>query len=114
MNITLASGRFFTIPGGKYRDIDGNIILDYTSLNNYKGPFFHRIDIGGIFERVQVDRHIDRQIFFTLYNALLARNPISIYTDYVPNTNNPGTGSYKVYKISIPFFIPGISYILKF
>ncbi|NUM30698.1 MAG: carboxypeptidase-like regulatory domain-containing protein [Bacteroidetes bacterium] len=114
MNLTLASGRYFTIPGGKFNDIDGNIVLDYTSLNNFKGPIFHRLDIGGIFERQNTERYVDRQIFFTLYNVLLAKNPIAIYSDYVPNANNPGTGSYKVYKISIPVFIPGISYILKF
>lgn len=114
MNLTLASGRYFTIPGGKYNDIDGNIILDYTSLNNYKGQVFHRVDIGGIFERTNTERYVERQVFFTLYNVLLAKNPISIYTDYVPNTNKPGTGSYKVYKVSIPIFIPGVTYILKF
>lgn len=114
MNLTIATGRFFTIPGGKYLDIDGNTILDYTSINNYKGPFFQRLDIGGIFEREKLDNNFDRQVFFTLYNVLFAKNPFSIYSDYVPNPNIPGKGSYKVYKMSLPIIIPGITYILKF
>lgn len=114
MNLTLASGRYFTIPGGKYLDIDGNVILDYSSLNNYKGPFFQRLDLGCLFERNNSNRIFEQQAFLTLYNALLAKNPIQIYADYVPNKNNPGAGVYKLKKTSVPFFIPGITYILRF
>jgi len=113
MNLTLASGRYFTIPGGKYLDIDGNIILDYSSLNNYKGPFFQRLDLGCILNRSRSYHVFDHQLYLTLFNALLARNPISIYTDYVPSST-PGKGSFKVLKTSVPFFIPGITYIFKF
>lgn len=113
MNLTLASGRYFTIPGGKYLDIDGNTILDYTSLNNYKGPFFQRLDLGCLLNKSRPHHIFDHQLFITLYNSLLARNPISIYADYVPSST-PGKGSYKVLKTSVPIFIPGVSYILKF
>ncbi len=112
MNLTLASGRYFTIPGGKYLDIDGNVILDYSSLNNYKGPFFQRLDLGCIFERNNTNRIFEQQAFLTLYNALLAKNPIQIFADYIESA--PGVGSYKLKKVSVPFFIPGLSYILRF
>ncbi len=114
MNLTLASGRFFTIPGGKYLDIDGNIILDYSSLNNYKGPFFQRLDLGCLFERNNSNRIFEQQAYLTLYNALLAKNPMQIYAVYTANASKPGTGLYKLKKLSIPYFIPGISYILRF
>lgn len=114
MNLTLASGRYFTIPGGKYLDIDGNVILDYSSLNNYKGPFFQRLDLGCLFERNNSNRIFEQQAYLTLYNALLAKNPIQIYADYVPSKSNPNTGAYKLKKTSVPFFIPGITYILRF
>jgi len=114
MSLTLASGRRFTIPGGKYLDIDGNSILDYRTLNNYKGPFFQRLDLGCIFVRSHYSNADDHQLYLTLFNALLAKNPINIYTDYVPSGSGSGTGSYKVYSTSAPFFIPGITYILKF
>jgi len=112
--LTLASGRYFTIPGGKYRDIDGNDILDYSALNNFKGPFFQRLDLGVIFNRHKADHIFDHQLYLTLYNALLAKNPLNIFVEYVPSTTNPNQGSYKVKKSSVPYFIPGISYILKF
>ena len=114
MNLTLASGRYFTIPGGKYLDIDGNVILDYSAINNYKGPFFQRLDVGCLFERNRSTRVFEQQLFITLYNALLAKNPISIFAQFEPNSSNPGTGSYKLKKLSVPFFIPGITYILRF
>jgi hypothetical protein len=114
MNLTLASGRYFTIPGGKYLDIDGNIILDYSSLNNYKGPFFQRLDLGCIFERNNTNRIFEQQAFLTLYNVLLARNPIQIYAEFAPNKTNPANGTYKLMKTSIPFFIPGLTYIIRF
>ncbi len=114
MNLTLASGRHFTIPGGKYLDIDGNVILDYSSLNNYKGPFFQRLDLGCLFERNNSNRIFEQQAFLTLYNTLLAKNPMKIYAEYVPNSNNPNKGSYKLKQNTVPFFIPGVTYILRF
>jgi hypothetical protein len=114
LNLTLASGRYFTIPGGKYRDIDGNLILDYSSLNNYKGPIFQRIDIGALFERNKTNRIFEQQAYLTLYNALLAKNPINIYAEFTPNATNPALSVYKLKKTSIPFFIPGLSYIIRF
>ncbi len=114
LNFTLASGRHYTLPGGKYLDIDNNIILDYSSLNNYKGPVFQRLDLGCIFERDNRNRILEQQAFFTLYNALLAKNPIRLFAEYTPNKAMPGTGVYKLKKISVPFFIPGVTYILRF
>ena len=114
LNFTLASGRQYTIPGGKYLDIDNNIILDYSSLNNYKGPVFQRLDLGCILERDNRNRILEQQAFFTLYNALLAKNPIKIYAEYAANNSIPGAGVYKLKKISVPFFIPGVTYLVRF
>jgi hypothetical protein len=90
------------------------IILDYRSLNNYKGPFFQRLDLGCIFERNNTNRIFEQQAFLTLYNVLLARNPIQIYAEFAPNKTNPANGTYKLMKTSIPFFIPGLTYIIRF
>ncbi|MCB9251097.1 MAG: TonB-dependent receptor [Flavobacteriales bacterium] len=114
MNLTMASGRYFTVPGGKYLDIEGNTILDYTSLNNYKGPFFRRLDLGLMLNRRRTYHEWEHKMFITLYNALLARNPLNIYADFVPSSNGSGLGSYKLKKTSVPMFIPGFTYILKF
>lgn len=114
VNLTLGSGRYFTIAGGKYLDIDGNIILDYSSLNNYKGPFFQRLDLGCLIDRNRYSSVMDHRLLITLYNALLARNPYTIYTDFQPSSTTGGQGSYKVVKRSVPVFIPGLTYILKF
>ena len=107
MNIVVGSGQLFTLPIGKYRDVAGNTVLEYNSLNNYRSPMYKRVDVSLI--RKKDNYGIDQEWRFYLYNALGSINPINVNPDFEDN-------SYTNLTVSRNYlaFLPGVAYIVKF
>lgn len=111
VNYLIGSGRPFSVPNSKYRDIDGRIILGYDEINNYRSKFYHRIDLS--YTRYTF-RNLGVESFFkfTLYNAFMNQNASQLFVE-LDKTVQQGI-VYKANSVSYLVFIPSLSYNLKF
>ena len=110
-NYTLGTGRPFSVPNSKYRDIDGQLILGYDEINNYRSSFYHRVDVSYtryMFKNATVQNFIR----FSVYNALMSHNASQLFVE-LDKTVISGV-KYKVSSVSYLVIIPSISYNLRF
>ena len=106
VNIVFSTGNVQSVPIGKYLDINGNVVYDYTEKNNYRLANTFRIDIG--FNKIRYQSWASESGYrFSVYNVLARNNPAYVYID---NTNNRP----KAYQRGFLGFIPGITYFVKF
>ena len=98
------SGRLFTIPNGRYLDMDGNYILETNTFNNYRSPNFSRLDINVSWHRMSGIYRIG------MYNVLASKNTASVS----PEFNAIRFTNVKLYREYYFMFTPMISYSLKF
>jgi hypothetical protein len=100
----IGSGRLFTIPSGRYLDIDGNYVLETTSFNNYRSPFYSRLDFNINWER---DYGI---IKFGVYNVLANSNTVNV----TPEFDQIRFANVRLIREYYFRFIPTAGYTLKF
>jgi len=107
LNYVVGSGQLFTLPIGKYRDINGQLQLEYNELNNYRSPLYQRVDISVV--KLKDYYGLGQEWRFYLYNALGSRNPLFVNADFTDN-------SYTQLQVNRNYlaFVPGIAYIVKF
>jgi hypothetical protein len=101
-----ATGNPYTLPTAKYRDIEGNIILAYDEINNYRSTPHTRVDVKGEWYFSDGVQSIELMI----YNVLGARNVSSIYSQLDSNSMNQ---KYVAYTRSQFSFFPFITYRLR-
>ncbi|MCG8578796.1 MAG: TonB-dependent receptor [Bacteroidales bacterium] len=77
----------------------------YGSINNYRAPAYHRLDIG--YSRTKKVRNRERVLFLGVYNAYNNMNPFYVYLQQ-------NEGQVKLYKFTLFPMIPSISYSVKF
>lgn len=107
-NIIVGSGQLFTLPIGKFRDINGETQLEYNTLNNYRSPLYTRIDLSLV--RLKPNYGLNQEWRFYLFNALGNRNPLNISVDFDGNSNFKALPINRAYLA----YVPGIAYIVKF
>jgi hypothetical protein len=107
LNYVVGSGQLFTLPIGKYRDINGQLQLEYDELNNYRSPIYQRVDISIV--KLKKYYGLGQEWRFYVYNALGGRNPLFVNADFTDN-------SYTQLQVNRNYlaFVPGIAYIVKF
>jgi len=106
INIVYSTGNLQSVPIGKYMDINGNIVYDYTEKNNYRLPSTIRFDIG--LTKIRDESWGTESGYrFSIYNALARINPAYVYID------NSGPKP-QAYLRGFLGFIPGITYYIKF
>ena len=106
-NYVAGSGQLFSIPTGKFRDLDGNLQLEYNSINNYRSPFYHRLDLSIL--KMSEQSYLDQTWKFYIYNLYGTRNPLDINARF---DDSSLTDMELVRSYLLP--VPGISYIVKF
>jgi hypothetical protein len=106
-NYILGSGQLFTIPIGKFRDIDGNTQLEYNALNNYRSNTYQRFDISVI--RLNNTYGLEQEWRFYLYNALGNKNPLNVAAVF----DNANFSQVQIDRAYLAY-VPGIAYIVKF
>lgn len=110
-NYAVGSGRPFSVPNSKYRDIDGRIILGYDEINNYRSTFYHRLDVS--YSRYMFrNSTVENFLKFTIYNALMNQNASQLFVEL--NKNVVSGIVYNVNTVSYLVIIPSISYNLRF
>ncbi len=114
INMVFSTGNVQSLPIGKYRDINGNIVYDYTAKNNYRLSNTFRIDVG--FKRIR-NRTWGKESGYniSIYNLFARNNPAYVYILNSPKgTTTTNTPSPTAYQRTFLGFIPGITYYTKF
>ena len=81
--------------------------VNYTQLNNYRLPIYHRLDLNIDFEKETKKQRI-RTWSIGVYNAYNHLNPYFIYFQKDDN------GNLRLYQFTLFPIIPSISYSLRF
>ena len=100
------SGNRFTLPTEVWQSPDfngaGNDVPLVTSLNNYRLPFYHRLDLGFV-------RHTRRGFWtFSFFNAYCNMNVVAV------RRHEKNNGRHVFQQVRLLPIIPSISYTWKF
>lgn len=107
------TGNAATLPQ-RFYTINGILTQEYSRVNEYRLPSYHRIDFGAIYSsKKNVHRKIKTEWVFSVYNMYSRKNPYFIYFD---QTGNPFDGTLKVQgkQVSIFPIIPAVTWNFKF
>lgn len=117
-NFTYSTGRPITVPSGKY-EINGIYYPDVVSQRNgYRLPAYHRADISATLNpQNHKNRRWQGQWVFSLYNMYSRKNPFSMYTRLLQDSdgNVIGDGTVKEARLIYLFpVLPSVTYNFKF
>jgi hypothetical protein len=105
------SGNAFTMPVGRYI-IQGNIINEYGSVNSFRMPPYHRLDVS--FNRKVITRkNWSSELIFSVYNVYSRPNPYFIYFEAIGDIDKY---SLEVRAVQVSLFpvIPSVSWNFNF
>ena len=98
-----ATGNPFTLPTSKYRDLDGDVVLAYDEINNFRSTYHARLD-------AKFEWHFSDEVQsleLSVYNLLGTRNVQSIFSERDDTTTNY---KYTAYTRSSYSFLPFLTY----
>ena len=107
------SGNATTLPE-RFYFIDGVLTQEYSKINQYRLPAYHRMDLSATLTPQQrPGKRLQQSWVFSLYNAYSRLNPYFIYFD---QEGNPMDGSLKIEarKVSLFPIIPAVTWNFKF
>lgn len=94
------TGLPYNLPQSQYKDMEGNIILIYGELNQFREKSYHRLDVGVNYEiRTHKLSHILSLSIINVYNR---KNP------YIYITQSGGLYEFSLFPV-----MPSLSYTLK-
>ena len=105
-----ATGNAMTMPVGRYM-IQGVVMNDYTKVNGFRLPDYHRMDIS--FNRVEKTRWGEYIWNFSIYNVYNRSNPYYLFFD-VEATIEEYYLKVEPKSVSLYPVLPSISLIVKF
>lgn len=108
-----ASGNAASLPE-KFYLIEGVLTQQYSNINQYRLPSYHRLDISATYTPVpKKQRKVSSSWNFSIYNAYSRRNPYFFYFD---QTGSAFDGSLQVQAKQVSLFpvIPSVTYNFKF
>ncbi len=105
----VGSGITYNLPTRLYRDLDGDLVFDNSSVADYKSPFYRRMDLALTRRRSNRAQTVHRELSFHIYNVLAVRNISTLSIQQ--NENN---GVYTPIKNSEFLFFPGLYYRILF
>lgn len=107
------SGNATTLPG-RFYIIEGVLTQEYSKINQYRLPAYHRLDLAATFTPTpKPGRRFRHSWVFSLYNSYSHLNPYFIYFN---QTGNPLDGTLKVEARQVSLFpiIPAVTWNFKF
>lgn len=106
------SGNAITLPTNYYF-IEQQLTPEYSKINEYRLPAYHRLDIAAIYKpQHKRPRRWQGSWTFSIYNVYSRQNPYFLYVDSRGNTSQ-GI-DVKVKQVSIFPILPSITYNFKF
>lgn len=107
----LASGNTLTLPTGRYL-IEGRVVNDYGTRNNFRMPAYHRWDISATLRAGKKDSYSAWWVF-SIYNLYNRQNPYYLYFDVSGNAEDYNL-DIEAKKVSLFPILPSISYRFEF
>jgi len=108
-----ASGNAITLPE-KYYFINGVATQEYSNINAYRLPAYHRLDVAATYTPTPKKQHkyISSWVF-SIYNIYSRQNPYFIYFD---QTGSLAGGDLKIQAKQVSLFpiIPSVTWNVKF
>jgi TonB-dependent receptor-like protein/carboxypeptidase-like protein len=107
-----ASGNATTLPTQFYI-IDGVLTQEYSKINQYRLPAYHRLDFSAIYSPTyKPNKKIHGSWVFSIYNVYDHLNPYFIYFN---QTGSPYDGTLKVQAKQVSLFpvIPSVTWNFK-
>ncbi len=107
------SGNAATLPQ-RFYIIGGILTQEYSRINEYRLPSYHRLDLSAILTPKKSEKHKWKSEWvFSIYNAYSHQNPYFIYFDQTGNPYN-GTLQIQAKKVSLFPIIPAVTWNFKF
>lgn len=108
------SGNRVTLPTSLYT-IDNQVYQEYSKLNNYSLPPYHRLDLAAIYTpKAGSTKKLKGSWTFSIYNVYSRQNPYLVYLDVQGAIGGTNGVELKVKQVSIFPILPSITYNFKF
>lgn len=109
LGVVLMSGNAVSVPTGRYLTADGKFVFDYSEKNNYRMPFYRRVDLG-FKKQISQGRSYGAAQYWgmNIYNLASWQNPLFVRMD--KNDQNV----MSAFGISYFPIVPSIFYQLTF
>ncbi len=108
------TGNATTLPQ-RFYTVNGVLTQEYSRINEYRLPSYHRLDFAAINTPKKNERRkkLKTEWVFSIYNLYSRKNPYFIYFD---QTGNPFDGTLKVQGKQVSLFpiIPAVTWNFKF
>lgn len=107
------TGNSFSMPESFYI-FNGTISQQYSRINQYRLPSYHRLDLAAIFSSKKNEfRKWKSEWVFGVYNAYSRQNPYFVYFD---QSGSPYNGTLKVQAKQVSIFpiIPSVTWNFRF
>lgn len=107
------SGNAATLPQ-RFYIIDGTLTQEYSRINQYRLPAYHRLDLSAILTpKKNKGRKWKGEWVFSIYNTYSRQNPYFIYFDQEGSALN-GTLKVQGKQVSLFPIIPAVTWNFKF
>lgn len=105
----IMNGHAVTVPTSKYFTTDGKLVYDYSEKNNYRMPFYRRIDVG-FTKEIRPDFHTDYHEYYGIhiYNVFGWDNPV------IAKFAENNLGYNSLVGVNYFKFIPSAFYRIEF
>jgi hypothetical protein len=107
------SGNATSLPE-RFYVMGGVLSQEYSKINEYRLPSYHRLDISAIYTpKKNANRKMQTNWVFSIYNVYSRLNPYFIYFD---QTGSPYNGSLQIEAKQVSLFpiIPAVTWNFKF
>jgi hypothetical protein len=107
------TGNATTLPERFYL-LNGALTQEYSSLNQYRLPSYHRFDVSATYTPVpKKAKRLQSYWVFSIYNVYSRQNPYFIYFDY-DGTPLSGTLEVEARQVSLFPILPAVTWNFKF
>ncbi len=94
--------------------INGVLTQEYSRINQYRLPSYHRIDFSATYTPIpKKEKRLQSSWVFSIYNAYSRLNPYFIYYDQ-DGTASQGTLSVEARQVSLFPLLPAVTWNFKF
>ena len=107
-----ATGNATSLPE-RFYVINGVLTQEYSAINKYRLPSYHRLDISATYTPQKKNKKLQSYWVFSVYNLYNRKNPYFIYFD---QSGSPYNGTLKIQAKQVSLFpvLPSVTWNFKF
>lgn len=107
-----ATGNATSLPE-RFYVIDGVLTQEYSAINKYRLPSYHRLDLSATYTPQKKNKKFQSSWVFSVYNLYNRKNPYFIYFD---QSGSPYNGSLEIQAKQVSLFpvLPSVTWNFKF